>query len=682
MKRPAKNFVAIFFLILASVSVLAQNSIVTTVVGAHSANHKSALSASFAELVSVAVDKQGDLYLSDSEHCQIRRVDRHGSITKFAGGDICGFGGDGGQAKSALLSLPFGIAFEPDGSLLIADAGNSRIRKVSGSGRISTVAGNGVPGYSGDGGPATLASISAPMGVFADAQGNIYIADSVNLVVRKVDTAGVIHTVAGNHVMGFGNTGDGGPATSASLGFPESVVADGQGNFYIADSTDRIRKVDTAGTITTFAGTGLFPGPGATGSGGPATSANIGFPLGLLISDGRLFIDGLPGYIWAVDLNDGIANIVAGTGLQGFGGDGQPALAATFNEPWGMAVNESGDLIVADSWNARARKISHATQIVNTVAGGFIGDNGLAVDAGLDVAQGGRIAFDSVGNLYIADTQNNRVRKVTANGIITTFAGTGISAYAGDGGPAASASLSSPTSVAIDSAGNVFIADSGNGVVRKVNADGAITTLARPGFGLSSDTFAGLALDNAGNLYVSDGVFDVYKVDSLGNVTLFAGTLFGIGFNGDGIPATQAELNFPSGLAVDRQGNVYISEWFGARIRKVDTNGIISTFAGNGVSGFNGDEIPATEANLFEPTDIALDEAGNLYISDWTNFRIRQIDTSGMIHTVAGTGAGIFNGDNLPAKQTDIAPTSVAISPAGVIHILDQESFRVRKIEP
>ena len=571
-----------------------------------------------------------------------------------------------------------------EGNLLIADVGNSRIRKVDASGKITTVAGNGILGYSGDGGPATQASLSDAQGVFGDAYSNIYIADSGNNVVRVVDAAGVIHTVAGTPGSGFTSSGDGGPATSASIYFPLGVVADNQGSFYVADSTGRVRKIDSTGTNTTFAGNGQFPSIGNTGRGGPATGASLGQPLNLLISNGKLYISTIAAYIWAVDLNDQIANIIAGTGVQGFGGDGQSALSAAFNEPWGMAVNAAGDLIVADSWNARAREISHSNQIVSTIAGGFLGDGALAVDSGLDVVQGGGIAFDANGNLYIADSQNNRVRKVSTDGVITTFAGTGISAYLGDGDPASSASLSDPTSVAVDAGGEVFIADSGNGVVRKVDTNGTISTFARPGFfgaGLFSGTFAGLAADRAGNLYVSDGIFDVWKIDSFGNFTLFAGTMFGIGFNGDGIPATQAELNFPAGLAVDSLGNVYIAEWFGPRVRKVDTSGIISTVAGNGASGFNGDGIPATAASLFEPTDVALDGAGNLYISDWINFRIRVVDNSGIIHTFAGCGKQNFNGDGLPAAQTNIAPTSVAVSPQGLIYMTDEGSFRVRRVE-
>jgi sugar lactone lactonase YvrE len=667
-------------LLASAVAFGQQSTIVTTVAGGRIGNHKPALSADFADPFSVAFDAKGNLYVSDRRHCQVRVIEKNGVITAFAGSEICGYGGDGGPARSALLSSPAGIAFDHRGNLLIADLGNNRIRMVTPSGTITTIAGNGLFGYSGDGGPASQASLGGPQSVFGDSSGNIYIADSANYVIRTVDPSGIIRTVAGTHVPGFGGAGDGGPATSAPIGYPENVVADTNGNFYIADASERVRKVDSSGIITTFAGNGLFPAGGNLGSGGPATSASIGLPLALLITGGKLYISTIA-YIWTVDFATQTANIIAGTGVQGYGGDGQSALSATFNEPWGIAVNATGDLIVADSWNARLRRISRLTHIVSTIAGGFLGDGGHAGNSGLDVEFGGGIAFDAAGNLFIADSQNNRVRKVSDEGIITTFAGTGNSAYSGDGGPASLASLSDPTAVAVDGAGNVFIADAGNGVVRKVDTAGNISTFSRPGFTGLFSILPGLAVDGSGNVYVSDGLFGVWKIDPLGTSTLIAGTFFGVGFNGDGIPATQAELNLPAGVAVDSVGNIYIADWLNNRVRKVDTNGIISTVAGTGAVGYNGDEIPATSATLFEPTGVAADGKGNLYIADWIHFRIRVVDSSGIIHTYAGAGSGAYNGNRLPATASNVSPTNIAISPGGLIYFTDQGSFRVRRVQ-
>jgi hypothetical protein len=239
--------------------------------------------------------------------------------------------------------------------LLITDG--SRIRQITPGGIISTVAGNGTYGYSGDGGPATKATLNYPQGVFGDSIGNIYIADSNNYVVRKVNPQGIIQTVAGNHTPGF--SGDGGPATSASLSYVFSVVADGKGNFYIADGNERVRIVNPAGIINTYAGNGTY---GDTGSGGPATSASIGMANGLLLGDGKLYISAQ--VIWAVDLSTQIINITAGNGNVGFNGDGNTALSTSFSNPNGMAFNSAGALLVVDSGNARLRQIA-SNQIVS-----------------------------------------------------------------------------------------------------------------------------------------------------------------------------------------------------------------------------------------------------------------------------------------------------------------------------
>jgi sugar lactone lactonase YvrE len=205
-------------------------------------------------------------------------------------------------------------------------------------------------------------------------------------------------------------------------------------------------------------------------------------------------------------------------------------------------------------------------------------------------------------NLYIADTGNNRIRKVTPDGTISTFAGDGLSGYSGDGGLATDAMLNAPNSVISDTQGNIFIADNLNGAIRKVDTNGIISTFARPSpFGFSSSVTIGMAFDAAGNLYSSDGFAVIYKTDPSGNSTTFAGMPFQAFFNGDGIPATQATLDLPAGIGFDRNGNLYIAEWLGSRIRKVDTNGIISTVAGTGISGFSGDGGLATNAMLGLP---------------------------------------------------------------------------------
>jgi sugar lactone lactonase YvrE len=574
------------FFAAACVAASAATTTVTTVAGGYIGDGKPATSASFARPTGVARDSRGNIYVSDSYNCRIRVVSPAGIINTFAGTGICGFSGDGGLARSAKISNPYGIALDRHGNLLITDG--ARIRQITPGGIITTVAGKGTYGYSGDGGPATKATLNGPIGVFADPAGHIYIADSSNYVVREVDTKGIIHTVAGNGVAGF--SGDGGPAIQASLSYPFSVVADGKGNFYIADINNaRVRIVNSAGTINTYAGNGMY---GNTGSGGQATSATIGGPSGLLIGEGKLYITAID--IWAVDLATQVINITAGNGNSGFNGDGNSALSTSFSNATAAAFDGAGGILLVDSANARLRLIDSA-QIVSTIAGGYVSDGGKATAASLNLSNYvAHIAFDPAGSLYIADIGDCRVRKVTPAGAISTLAGTEICGYSGDGGPATSASLLLPEAVAADGNGNVYIADSGNSVIRKVDAAGTITTFlttftASNGFTVSGRATA-LAVDAGGNLYASDGTFAVWKVTPSAATTVVAGVLYDLGYNGDGIPATEAWLFLPNGVAVDRTGNIYISDWLNNRVRRVDTAGIISTAAGNGIDGFGGTE--------------------------------------------------------------------------------------------
>jgi uncharacterized protein (TIGR03437 family) len=336
---------------------------------------------------------------------------RSQTITTFAGNGVAGFSGDGGPASSAALNHPKGMAIDPAGNVYIADPDNARIRVVNSSGAISTFAGNGLSTFGGDGGPAASASISDVMGVALDAAGNLYVADSSNRRIRKIAN-GAISTIAGVGVEGF--SGDGGPAANAMLGRPVALATDAAGNLYYVDSTQqRIRKIATNGIITT----------------------------------------------------------IAGNGLNGFAGDNGPALSASMSFPLGIAVDRSLNIYIADAGNNRVRKITPAGTIV-TVAGsgaeGFSGDGGPAVNAQLNLPSD--VAVDNAGNFYIADSGNNRVRKVDGSGTITTIAGVDTNGFSGDGGPPASAMLNYPWGLAVDSAGAIYIADRVNTRVREISS--------------------------------------------------------------------------------------------------------------------------------------------------------------------------------------------------------------------
>ena len=351
---------------------------------------------------------------------------------------------------------------------MIADTSNQRVRKVNSAGIISTVAGNGLTSFSGDGGPATYAQLHTPYGVAVDGDGNVFIADSGNNRVRKVTLSGVISTIAGNGMEG--SSGDGGPAISASLS-PNGVAVDMAGNLFIATS-GRIRKVSPSGIISTVAGGG-FGGFG--GDGGPATSAHLGFVESVAVDTaGNLLIaDYDYGRIRRVDLS-GIISTLAGMGNGGFSGDGGPATSALMIGPLDVSTDQSGNLFIADSQNNRIRKVT-PSGIISTVAGSnsgftgnaaFSGDGGPATEALLSDPHG--VTVDGDGNLFIADTRNHRIRKVTPSGIISTVAGTGDAGFSGDGGSAAAAQLNFPTDVIVDSKNNLFVADNLNLRIRKL----------------------------------------------------------------------------------------------------------------------------------------------------------------------------------------------------------------------
>ena len=664
-------------LLLVCASQAQKNSIVT-VAGGFLGDHKAATAASLAFPAGLAFDANGNLYISDSNNCLIRVVNTKGTIDTFAGTGNCGYSGDGGRASAAMFSPVTSLVFDSQGNLLVADSANRRIRKISPSGVVTTIAGNGSFGYSGDGGPATQASLGAPRAIALDAAGNMYIADTSNYVIRLVDTAGIVHTVAGNHTFGY--SGDNGPAIAAQIGSPNGVAVDSNGNFYVADSNNYIRKVDTTGVITSIAGTGFS---GNTGDGGPGTSAAIGFPTALLASGNVLYI-GTISSVWTLDVSTDIIHLYAGAvNANGFAGDGGLAVSAYFNNIVAFALDSSGNLLLADSENDRVREINSGSQTVSTIAGGSFGEGRRGVDASLNLNFGGHIATDTAGNLYIADTENNLIRKVSPKGVITTVAGIGTSGYSGDNGPATSAQLWRPTAVAVDGAGNIFIADSGDGSIRKVDSTGTITTVQihATGFFFLFTVLPSLAVDNAGNLYVSDGLWAVWKIDPSGNASIVAGTEFSIGYGGDNGPATQAMLNLPAGVALDAAGNLYIADWLNQRIRKVDLSGIITTFAGTGVQGFSGDGGPASTAQLSLPIDVATDAAGNVYIADWINARIRVVDQSGTIQTIAGDGGFGYNGNHLAPLQTNVVPMGVTVDPAGQIYFSDTTEYRVRTIQ-
>lgn len=582
--------------------------------------------------------------------------------------------GDGGPAINALLSGPKSLRADGAGNLYFADRYNNRIREITPDGTITTIFGTGAPVATDPKAAPGQAAIKNPTSIALDQAGTLYIGHLGEIL--KV-TNGAVSVVAG----GGTSTAEGVPATAALIvGNVFDMVFDSAGNLYFSDgNSPRIRRITPAGTITTVAGTQQT---GTTGDGGLATAAQLSTPRGLAFDPaGALYIsetsrirkvtpDGIirtvPGtgssllgadsfpYSLAFDANgvlyfadlgtnmieritlDGVVHLVAGP-QQGLTGDGGPALQASINYPESLAFDTAGNLLFTDSDNDRIRKIS-LSGIISTVAGAdhLSGDNGPATLATLYSPV--KPAVDSQGNIYFADFGNNRVRKIDPNGVTTTVAGNGIVGYTGDNGPAASATLNYPSGVALDVVGNLYIADTYNAAVRKVNPAGVITT--------------------------------------------FAGNFYATGF-GDGGLATSAGLYTPRAVAIDLAGNVFIADDTDNTIRKVTPDGKISTLVGqhNSPGGFSGDNGPASAAALYNPQALAVDAQGNLYIADSSNGRIRKVALAGVITTIAGTGTPGMAGDGGPAVLAQLLrPVGIAFDSTGTIYITDSVANSVRRI--
>ncbi len=688
-------------LFCAASAAWAQQFLINTVAGGTApSSASSALQVSIGDPPRVAVDAAGNVYFG-SLH-SVFKVDRLGALSRIAGTGRAGYTGDGGPALAAQLNYPDGIVVDAAGNVYVVDRAAQVIRKISG-GNIATVAGNGASGYSGDGGQATAAQLNGPTGIAMDPAGNLYVGDTGNNVVRKIARDGTITTFAGNGNQGYSS--DGVPATTTSLNQPQGVSLDAAGNLYIADTNNqRVRRVAPDGTISTVAGNGLanYSGDNIGGTGivsssgdnGPAIQAPVVLPTDVATdASGNLYIADFGNSKIRAVSSAGVITTLIGN-LDGVPPEsGQAAASIRLNGPTGVAVDSAGTVYFTESSVGTGSGLVQGDYIIWKVAGGiftafagtgqnnYSGDRGTALMAQIDTPGG--VAMDTAGNLYIADSANHRIRKMTPGGVIATIAGNGTPGFSGDGKAAVNAQLDGPSGVAVDPGGTIYIADTNNNRIRVVTPEGIIYTLAGNGnagfFGdggmaIHGSLHApqGVAVDSLGNFYIADTLdHRVRRVSQTDNIIT---TIAGNGnstFSGDGGPGASASLNLPVAVALDGAGNVYIADQGNGRIRMVSQSGVINTVAGNGNS-------PSSQ--LYNPSGVAVDQQGNIDIADTGHNQIRQAFPGGIV-TIAGTGACCYAGDGGPASTALMnAPFGMVIDPTGIIYFADTGNNAIRQL--
>ena len=609
-------------------------------------------------------------------------------------------GNTGGGAASidatgvdARFFYPAVIAANAAGNLYVADS-QGTIRKITAAGVVTTVPGTtGISYNFGNSAVPPFDIPFAPASIAADAAGNVYRAG--NGAIFKITPAGMVSTLAGT--AGVRGSADGSGA-AAQFFNPSGIAADAAGNLYVADSGS-IRKITAAGAVTTLAGTANLAG-NVDGSG---ANAQFNSPSGIAVD--------AAGNLYVVDPGNqnirkitpaGVVTTLAGTTGVAFTGRTDGSGASRFGYPHYIAVDAAGNVYVTDTVGQIVRKIT-PTGVVTTLAG-TRGVNGSADGSGaaarFNYPQG--IALDMAGNLVVADTRNQIIRKITLAGEVTTLAGTAFATGSANGGGAA-AQFNGPRGITADSAGNLYVADRGNGTIRKITPAGVVTTLAgtpgvfgsADGSGAAAQFFGmdGIAADTAGNLYVADsGVSNftggiggtIRKISPSGVVTTLAGTP-GVFGSADGSGAA-AQFGRPSGIAVDTAGSLYVTDTNNDTIRKITAAGVVTTLAGTpGVTGHT--DGSGAAAQFTRPNGTAVDMAGNLYVIDSSN-AIRKITAGGVVTTLAGTPAlsyserGIGSVDGSGAAARFNYPQGIAVDAGGNLYVADTDNHTIRKITP
>lgn len=623
----------------------------------------------------VAVDVAGNVYVADSSNHTVRKITPSGVVTTLAG--LPGSQGrQDGTGAAARFIDPYALAVDPAGTVYVADTSNNMIRKITPAGVVSTLAGNGEQGSSD--GVGAAARFREPRGIAVDGAGNVYVGDYGNETVRKITAAGVVSTLAGSAgVVGSSN----GVGATASFKGLFGVAVDAAGNVFVADTANRvIRKITAAGVVSTFAGTVNSSGT-ADGAG---SLARLAEPRGIAIdAAGTLYVADYGAHTLRKITPSGVVSTLAGAAPLS-GSTDATGNAARFYYPSGVAADGAGNVYVADTSNNTVRKVSDAS-VVSTLAG--LAGRSSSVDGTGSVARFEdpyAVAADGSGNLYLADPGDHTIRKVTPAGVVTTLAGSA-GQYGGTDGVGAAARFKGPLGIAADAAGTLYVADTGNHVIRKISAGAVVTTLAGTVGAAGNNDGAGaaarfsepngVAVDSAGRVYVADTSNGTIRVITpTGVVSTLAGTPGAPGLV-DGV-GSAARFQVPFDVAVDAAGNVYVSDHGNHVVRKITAAGVVTTLAGSGLAG-NTDGIGAA-ASFRYPSGLAVDSAGNVLLADTDNHTLRHITPTGVVSTVGGAARVTGSTDGVGSAARFFNPKDVAVDATGKVYVADRGNHTVR----